>query len=191
MVIHAPLRGAGPFETGTGGCAPRSGASHRLPSSVPTAPALKPPVQFRGLKPTVLHEVAPRSNRGGFLQAPCYAMKTPTLPPFNYQPRPYTGPSADEVFALRKQFLNPAIFHYYKKPIMIVEGRGQWLFDETGRRYLDGIGGIVTVSVGHCHPRVVAAARARAVRSIGRRRQLWLRLGSLLWPLDPSRPHHT
>src|SRR5881296_2894523 len=105
-------------ESGTGGCAPRSGASHRLPSSVPTAPALKPPVQFRGLKPTVLHEVAPRSNRGGFLQAPCYAMKTPTLPPFNYQPRPYTGPSADEVFALRKQFLNPAIFHYYKKPIM-------------------------------------------------------------------------
>ena len=88
-------------------------------------------------------------------------MKTPTLPPFNYQPRPYTGPSADEVFALRKQFLNPAIFHYYKKPIMIVEGRGQWLFDETGRRYLDGIGGIVTVSVGHCHPRVVAAANAQ------------------------------
>jgi alanine-glyoxylate transaminase/(R)-3-amino-2-methylpropionate-pyruvate transaminase len=88
-------------------------------------------------------------------------MKTPTLPPFNYQPRPYTGPSADEVFALRKQFLSPAIFHYYKKPIMIVEGKGQWLFDEKGRRYLDGIGGIVTVSVGHCHPHVVAAANAQ------------------------------
>src|SRR5262249_43930703 len=51
--------------------------------------------------------------------------------------------------------------HYYKKPIMIVEGKGQWLFDETGRRYLDGIGGIVTVSVGHCHPDVVAAANAQ------------------------------
>ena len=88
-------------------------------------------------------------------------MKTPALPPFDYQPRPYTGPSADEVFALRKQFLSPAIFHYYKKPIMIVEGKGQWLFDETGRRYLDGIGGIVTVSVGHCHPHVVAAANAQ------------------------------
>ena len=88
-------------------------------------------------------------------------MKTPALPPFDYQPRPYTGPSADEVFALRKQFLNPAIFHYYKKPILIVEGKGQWLFDETGRRYLDGIGGIVTVSLGHCHPHVVAAANAQ------------------------------
>jgi len=62
------------------------------------------------------------------------------------------------VLSLRKQFLNPGIFHYYKRPIMIVEGKGQWLFDEKGRRYLDALGGIVTVSVGHCHPHVVAAA---------------------------------
>ncbi|MBI3877792.1 MAG: aminotransferase class III-fold pyridoxal phosphate-dependent enzyme [Verrucomicrobia bacterium] len=83
------------------------------------------------------------------------------LPPCDYKPRPYTGPSAEEVFALRKQFLSPAIFHYYKKPLMIVEGKGQWLFDEKGRRYLDGFGGIVTVSVGHCHPDVIAAVNAQ------------------------------
>lgn len=71
---------------------------------------------------------------------------------------PYTGPSPEEILALRKQFVNPAIFHYYKKPIAIVEGKAQYLFDETGRRYLDGFGGIVTVSVGHCHPEVLAAA---------------------------------
>jgi alanine-glyoxylate transaminase/(R)-3-amino-2-methylpropionate-pyruvate transaminase len=59
---------------------------------------------------------------------------------------------------MRKDFVNPAIFHYYKRPVMIVEGKGQYLFDETGRRYLDGFGGIVTVSVGHCHPEVVKAA---------------------------------
>ncbi len=80
-----------------------------------------------------------------------------TLPPYDYQPLAYDGPSPDEVLALRKEFLNPAIFHYYKKPIMIVEGKGQYLFDETGRRYLDGFGGIVTVSIGHCHPEVLAA----------------------------------
>ena len=80
------------------------------------------------------------------------------LPPFDYQPKRYTGPSAEEVLALRREFVNPAIFHYYKKPIMIVEGRMQYLFDEKGRRYLDGFGGIVTVSVGHCHPHVVKAA---------------------------------
>lgn len=89
------------------------------------------------------------------------AAATPALPPFDYQPKRYTGPSAEEVLALRREFVNPAIFHYYKKPIMIVEGRAQYLFDETGRRYLDGFGGIVTVSVGHCHPDVVAAANTQ------------------------------
>src|SRR5438874_2493030 len=85
-------------------------------------------------------------------------MQKPVLPHFDYQPKPYAGPSADEVLRLRKQFLNPGIFLYYKKPIMFVEGRMQYLFDETGRRYLDALAGIVTVSVGHCHPHVVAAA---------------------------------
>src|SRR5258707_8952094 len=86
-------------------------------------------------------------------------MKTPALPPFDYTPRPYAGPSADEVLRLRKKFLSPALFHYYKKPVMFVEGRGQYLFDEKGRRYLDGLGGIVSVGVAHGHPHVVDAAR--------------------------------
>lgn len=86
-------------------------------------------------------------------------MSLPVLPAFDHQPAPYTGPSAEEVLAMRREFLSPAIFHYYKRPLMIVEGRGQYLYDETGRRYLDGFGGIVTVSVGHCHPHVVEAAR--------------------------------
>ncbi len=80
------------------------------------------------------------------------------LPPFDYTPKPYDGPSPEEILALRKEFVNPAIFHYYKNPIAIVEGKAQYLFDNTGRRYLDGFGGIVTVSVGHCHPEVLAAA---------------------------------
>jgi alanine-glyoxylate transaminase / (R)-3-amino-2-methylpropionate-pyruvate transaminase len=86
-------------------------------------------------------------------------MKTPILPPFDHQPQPYHGPSAEEVLRLRKQFLSPGIFLYYKKPVMFVEGKGQYIFDERGRRYLDGLGGIVTVSVGHCHPHVVEAVR--------------------------------
>jgi alanine-glyoxylate transaminase/(R)-3-amino-2-methylpropionate-pyruvate transaminase len=84
-------------------------------------------------------------------------MNTPQLPQFDYQPKPYHGPSADEVLKLRKQHLSPALFIYYKKPVMFVEGKGQYLFDEKGRRYLDGLGGIVTVSVGHCHPYVLDA----------------------------------
>ncbi len=85
-------------------------------------------------------------------------MKTIPLPPTPHQPQPYTGPSAAAVLALRKQYLNPGLFLYYKQPIMIVEGKMQYVWDDTGKRYLDGLGGIVTVSVGHCHPHVVAAA---------------------------------
>ena len=85
----------------------------------------------------------------------------PELPPFDHTPRQYTGPSAAEVLSLRKQFVNPAIFAYYKQPLMIVEGKMQYLYDETGRRYLDAFAGIVTVSVGHCHPHVVRAANAQ------------------------------
>src|ERR1044072_6408368 len=89
-------------------------------------------------------------------------MKTPILPPFAHQAQKYSGPSAAEVLAQRKQFLNPGIFLYYKEPLMLVEGKMQYVWDEKGRRYLDGLGGIVTVSVGHCHPHVVAAANKQS-----------------------------
>lgn len=85
-------------------------------------------------------------------------MKAIPLPPTSHQPQNYTGPSAEEVLRLRQQYLNPGLFLYYKQPIMIVEGKMQYVWDHTGKRYLDGLGGIVTVSVGHCHPHVVAAA---------------------------------
>src|SRR5256714_9649983 len=85
-------------------------------------------------------------------------MKTPKLPLCDHKPKPYTGPAADEVLALRKQFLNPGLFLYYKKPVMFVEGHMQYIWDDAGKRYLDGLAGIVTISVGHCHPHVVAAA---------------------------------
>jgi alanine-glyoxylate transaminase / (R)-3-amino-2-methylpropionate-pyruvate transaminase len=85
-------------------------------------------------------------------------MTQPVLPPYDHTPVSYNGPSFEETLALRKQFLNPGLFLYYKKPLMIVEGSMQYVYDETGKRYLDAFGGIVTVSVGHAHPEVVQAA---------------------------------
>ncbi|XP_065854191.1 alanine--glyoxylate aminotransferase 2 homolog 2, mitochondrial-like [Euphorbia lathyris] len=79
----------------------------------------------------------------------------PKLPPFGYSPPPYTGPSADEILAKRNQFLSPSLFHFYNKPLHVVDGKMQYLFDEKGRRYLDAFGGIATVNCGHCHPDVV------------------------------------
>jgi alanine-glyoxylate transaminase / (R)-3-amino-2-methylpropionate-pyruvate transaminase len=81
------------------------------------------------------------------------------MPPFEYTPRPYTGPSREEVLALRRQYVNPVVFTLYRDPLMIVEGKMQYLFDETGRRYLDFFAGIVTVSCGHCHPKVMRSVQ--------------------------------
>ena len=88
-------------------------------------------------------------------------MTAPQLPPYAHTPQPYAGPSFEETLRLRKQYLNSGLFLYYKNPIMIVEGSMQYVYDETGKRYLDAFGGIVTVSVGHAHPEVVAAATAQ------------------------------
>ena len=95
----------------------------------------------------------------------------PQMPDFDHTPMPYSGPSKEEVLAMRKQFLSPgvcvfawgssavkvvdrfeliadvcshtpanpktAMFTHFKEPVMIVEGKMQYLFDERGRRYLD------------------------------------------------------
>ncbi len=85
----------------------------------------------------------------------------PSLPVIQHQPQPYDGPSRDEVLALRHQFVSPGVITYYKEPLMIVEGHMQYVWDETGTRYLDAFAGIVTVSVGHCHPKVAERVKAQ------------------------------
>jgi 4-aminobutyrate aminotransferase len=54
---------------------------------------------------------------------------------------------------------------YYREPVPFVRGEGKWLFDAAGRKYLDFFGGIVTVALGHCEPRVTAAIE-RQIRTL-------------------------
>lgn len=91
-------------------------------------------------------------------------MNPPELAHYDHQATPYTGPSLEEVMDMRKRYLTPALVTYYKDPLMIVEGSMQYVYDEKGRRYLDGFGGIVTISVGHCHPYVTQKAREQLDR---------------------------
>ncbi|MEQ8211629.1 MAG: aspartate aminotransferase family protein [Lacipirellulaceae bacterium] len=77
------------------------------------------------------------------------------LPIIDHQLTPYSGPSRDEVIALRKQYVSPGVITYYREPMMVVEGHMQYVWDDQGTRYLDAFAGIVTVSVGHCHPKIV------------------------------------
>jgi alanine-glyoxylate transaminase/(R)-3-amino-2-methylpropionate-pyruvate transaminase len=83
------------------------------------------------------------------------------MPPTDHTPRPYDGPSKQEVLELRRQHCHPSTFLYYREPLMLVEGFMQYLYDETGRRYLDMFAGIVTVSCGHSHPKFVARIKAQ------------------------------
>ncbi len=89
--------------------------------------------------------------------------RTP-LPMTDHRPAPYQGPARDEVLALRQKYLTPGLLTYYQQPLMIVEGHMQYVWDETGKQYLDAFAGIVTVSVGHCHPKIVAKVREQVGR---------------------------
>jgi 4-aminobutyrate aminotransferase-like enzyme len=63
--------------------------------------------------------------------------------------------SREELKKKRDQYIVPGVKQMFQDPPHFVRGKGQYLFDETGREYLDMFAGIVTVSVGHCHPKVV------------------------------------
>ncbi|KAG8188974.1 hypothetical protein JTE90_010063 [Oedothorax gibbosus] len=86
------------------------------------------------------------------------SVNIPCLPETSFEPEPYKGPRFDEVFGVRKSNVASCIPLLYKDPIMISQGHMQYVWDHTGKRYLDMFGGIVTVSVGHCHPKVTKAA---------------------------------
>ncbi|HXS95703.1 MAG TPA: aspartate aminotransferase family protein [Candidatus Limnocylindrales bacterium] len=62
----------------------------------------------------------------------------------------------DEIILANKQFLFPAVFHYYKQPLVVSHAKNQYVWDADGNQYLDFFGGIVTVSVGHCNDKVNA-----------------------------------
>jgi 4-aminobutyrate aminotransferase len=55
------------------------------------------------------------------------------------------------------EYLFPAVSLYYKEPLALERGEGMYVWDEGNNRYLDCFGGVLTVSVGHSNPAVVAA----------------------------------
>lgn len=70
---------------------------------------------------------------------------------------PKTEPTKAETLAARRKYVGRNLSIGYREPVKIVRGWKQYLWDETGRRFLDGYNNVP--HVGHCHPRVVEAAR--------------------------------
>jgi 4-aminobutyrate aminotransferase-like enzyme len=72
--------------------------------------------------------------------------------------------SSAGVRAGHAKHLLPAVANYYAESIVLESGAGLRVRDLDGREYLDFFGGILTVSVGHCEPRVVGAIQTQAAR---------------------------
>ncbi|XP_015263297.1 PREDICTED: alanine--glyoxylate aminotransferase 2, mitochondrial [Gekko japonicus] len=86
------------------------------------------------------------------------------MPPCDFVPEKYESYPYEHVLKIRRQYVSPSLILYYKRPLMLHQGHMQWLFDHEGRRYLDLFAGIATVGVGHCHPKVTAAAQKQLGR---------------------------
>src|SRR4029077_21159527 len=60
-----------------------------------------------------------------------------------------------------KEYIWPAVTNYYQKPLVADHASMQYLWDIEGNKYLDFFGGIVTIGVGHCNPKVTSKIKAQ------------------------------
>jgi alanine-glyoxylate transaminase/(R)-3-amino-2-methylpropionate-pyruvate transaminase len=62
--------------------------------------------------------------------------------------------NVQDILNKHDQYVFPSVITYYEEPLPFERGEGQYLYGVDGKRYLDFFGGILVVSVGHCHPKV-------------------------------------
>jgi len=75
-----------------------------------------------------------------------------------------SAPSAfDQLVQKERQYL---LQTYARYPLALVKGKGVYLWDTEGRKYLDLVGGLGVNALGHAHPRIVKAIREQSARVI-------------------------
>jgi 4-aminobutyrate aminotransferase len=62
----------------------------------------------------------------------------------------------EEILKKHKQYIFPSVSLYFTDPVITDHASMQYVWDTDGKKYLDFFGGIVTISVGHCNPRVTS-----------------------------------
>jgi 4-aminobutyrate aminotransferase len=77
------------------------------------------------------------------------------------QPKTVSGSRSEEVVRKHKEYLWPAVANYYQKPLVADHASMQYLWDLEGKKYVDFFGGIVTIGVGHCNPKVTSKIKAQ------------------------------
>lgn len=64
----------------------------------------------------------------------------------------YIGP--EKILEKKKEYIMPCLGHFYKEPMQIVRGSMQYLYDTTGKEYLDLFAGVSVINCGHCNPEI-------------------------------------
>src|SRR5947209_7887545 len=71
--------------------------------------------------------------------------------------------ASSSVIELEKEYL---LQNYARYPLVLARGRGCYVYDDKGKRYLDLISGIGVNALGHAHPRIVQVIRQQSARII-------------------------
>src|SRR5215475_4385121 len=69
----------------------------------------------------------------------------------------------EQISALEKQYL---LQTYSRYPIVLARGKGVFLYDTEGKKYLDFVAGIGVNALGHAHPRIMKAIREQSTKLI-------------------------
>src|SRR5947207_15635298 len=72
--------------------------------------------------------------------------------------------SRQEINQKQKEFIFPSVTTYYSDPVPMDHALMQHVWYVDGKKYLDFFGGIVTISVGHCNPRVIFRTKGQIDR---------------------------
>jgi ornithine--oxo-acid transaminase len=76
------------------------------------------------------------------------------------------GASVDVITLGGEQYIAQSARHsaniYKELPIVLTKGRGVWVWDTAGTKYLDFVAGYGALNHGHCHPYVQAALEEQA-----------------------------
>jgi len=72
-----------------------------------------------------------------------------------------TAAAVDTLLALKREYLMPCVFHFYRKPMELVRGEDSRVFDTTGKAYVDCYADVGVTNCGHAEPGIVARAAAQ------------------------------
>ncbi|WP_094605089.1 Acetylornithine aminotransferase [Sporomusa silvacetica DSM 10669] len=67
----------------------------------------------------------------------------------------YIGP--EKILQKKQDYIIPCVYHFYNEPMQLVKGEMQYLYDHTGKQYLDCFAGVSVVNCGHCNPEITKA----------------------------------